>query len=938
MGQSAEEDAVRGKFARSEFGVLLDEKTVIVERDFEKLGQLFVGVGHDGRSQGQQVRGDFNGQAQDMIGDAHRQPFAVADDPGFVFKIVADEDHAGLTGFFVERLPFTIGADVPVENIDARFRVAGFDGQGAFDGVGAADPRTIGPLGLTGSHALNEDRRVQTVEHGIIGQHLAVQLQAGQHPRIFAVKVFIGLQFAGPGGHDGDTMFDGGIIGAIFQNGFEVTHKTVHAGQLGIQVHLKPLFGLDPGHHFGQMGLDVFSSPGPIEAVGLTTQLIGAFHQMGVIPLAGQAQGSRHAGDTAADNQRGLADGEFGFGQRFFQHDLVDGHAHQIHGFLGGDIGIVFVDPGILVADVDHFEQVFVQAGIHQGFLEEGLVGLGRTGGHHHPVEAFFADDVGHAVLSILGTGVHVVGHVFHKGQGGRIIADCRHIHHPGDIDAAVADKDPHPGTIAGYIGFGNDLGCAGQGVSCRTEQFAGGGCRSTGIHDGLGDILGALEGAADINAVPAGGHRVKGGRLAEISRCEAHTQRFGHGDHLGGGLQAHGKDHHVKNFGLHLSVFGHIADRQVVAARYGVDGMHLGPQETDALGFGPFVVTFEVFSVGAHIHEKDRAIQSIAGVLFGDDGLLDGVHAADRRAVLILAAVLVAGSDTLEPCDFLGVLVVRGPGHVSFGGAGGTQEAFELHGGDHVGILAVAVKIQPGRIIGAETGGQNDRPHLKVQHFPLLPMGFQGDRAGAAGLHALVALAAVAAVQAAVGFGLAGFLGQALFHLVKIAPARFGGQFAHFGACRHRFVGWNRAVDRIVTLDGLASGSYVDAVEIALDGLGCFLAGRNGADGHPGSGLQVAAGKNAFPAGGIGDGVHLGGAPAGELQVLNRVDGRQVRPLADGRNQLVDIQIVLAARDRHGATASRGIRFAQLHADAAQSTHPAVGGQNLLGGGQVGQ
>jgi hypothetical protein len=137
--------------------------------------------------------------------------------------------------------------------------------------------------------------------------------------------------------------------------------------------------------------------------------------------------------------------------------------------------------------------------------------------------------------------------------------------------------------------------------------------------------------------------------------------------------------------------------------------------------------------------------------VLLGDDGLLDGVHAAHRRAVFILAAVLVAGPDTLEPGDFLGILVIRGSGDVSFGGAGGTQQPLELHGGDHVGILAVAVKIQfPGRIVGGKTGGQNDRPHFKVKHFPLFLVGFQGHRTGAAGLHALVAFAAVAAVQAA--------------------------------------------------------------------------------------------------------------------------------------------------------------------------------------------
>jgi hypothetical protein len=61
---------------------------------------------------------------------------------------------------------------------------------------------------------------------------------------------------------------------------------------------------------------------------------------MGFIPLAGQAQGGRHAGDAAADDKRGLADGEFGFGQRLLSGDLVDGHAYQVLGFLRAMSGL----------------------------------------------------------------------------------------------------------------------------------------------------------------------------------------------------------------------------------------------------------------------------------------------------------------------------------------------------------------------------------------------------------------------------------------------------------------------------------------------------------------------------------------------------------------------------------------------------------------------
>jgi len=58
--------------------------------------------------------------------------------------------------------------------------------------------------------------------------------------------------------------------------------------------------------------------------------------------------------------------------------------------------------------------------------------------------------------------------------------------------------------------------------------------------------------------------------------------------------------------------------------------------------------------------------------VFLGDDGFLDGVHAADGTAVAVVGPVYVPGTDALEEGDGLGLLVVAGPDHVAHGGAGG--------------------------------------------------------------------------------------------------------------------------------------------------------------------------------------------------------------------------------------------------------------------------
>jgi hypothetical protein len=56
----------------------------------------------------------------------------------------------------------------------------------------------------------------------------------------------------------------------------------------------------------------------------------------------------------------------------------------------------------------------------------------------------------------------------------------------------------------------------------------------------------------------------------------------------------------------------------------------------------GAVVEAFEILAVRAYVHEEDGAVQVLAGVLLGDDGLLDGVHAAHRGAVRVVALVHV--------------------------------------------------------------------------------------------------------------------------------------------------------------------------------------------------------------------------------------------------------------------------------------------------------
>ena len=77
-------------------------------------------------------------------------------------------------------------------------------------------------------------------------------------------------------------------------------------------------------------------------------------------------------------------------------------------------------------------------------------------------------------------------------------------------------------------------------------------------------------------------------------------------------------------------------------------------------------------------------------------------------------------------------------------------------------------------------------------------------------------------------------------------------------------------------------------AGKIAVDGGGRFPARGHGADGDPGTGLDVAAGKHALARGGLGDRIGLDEAPGSQLDAVGLGDELQVGLLADGHDDHV--------------------------------------------------
>ena len=75
-------------------------------------------------------------------------------------------------------------------------------------------------------------------------------------------------------------------------------------------------------------------------------------------------------------------------------------------------------------------------------------------------------------------------------------------------------------------------------------------------FHDRLGDVLGAVEGAAGVNPVPERGGGRKAAGLHKVVGAERDIQLLGQGHGIRGNHHAHGEDDHVKDFVLDLAGF----------------------------------------------------------------------------------------------------------------------------------------------------------------------------------------------------------------------------------------------------------------------------------------------------------------------------------------------------------------------------------------------
>ena len=206
------------------------------------------------------------------------------------------------------------------------------------------------------------------------------------------------------------------------------------------------------GLEFLEEFLGIGALQGEIELPGQAAQIFGPFHQVGVKPLLGQAQGGAHPGHAAPQDQ-GPGNHRKALGlQGGKDPGPAHRHGEQMPGLVQGRGRLLLVHPGALLPDVGQGEVAGIQARGGHHLPENRFMGAGAAGRHHHPVQPEVPNGGGHPAGGFHRTGKEGLFHVDHPGQQPGRGGQLRQVHGFGDVGAAVAEKDADPEglTLAG--------------------------------------------------------------------------------------------------------------------------------------------------------------------------------------------------------------------------------------------------------------------------------------------------------------------------------------------------------------------------------------------------------------------------------------------------------------------------------------------------------
>ncbi len=376
--------------------------------------------------------------------------------------------------------------------------------------MGAADTAAVHPLGFPGPDALDEGDTVRLLEIFHAVSQPRFQLQMSHHSAVSAVKVF--GRFVLPGTHSDHR-------GSVFYPSHCAIHLDVAlepAHRTGCIPHFRSLqyFDIFMIFHSGDNSLQLRphlpAFPCFIQVPCVPSKPFRFFDDQSLETLVGQGQSGVHARQSSSDHKRFLHHFDLEAFDGHVQGSLGKSHSNLVFGLFRGFYGVALMHPGVLVADVRHFEQVCVQTRLSHGVLEQRFVGSWSARGDNDAICFEFLDLLRDEILGIRGTGKEIVFHKYNMGQGSGIFSQFLHIHHPGYVHAAGAHEDADPGVLRPNVPLRTILLLLRQCSFCRRK----GSGRFSSCCGRLGhrprDRLGGHESPRRINALSAGSGRIE--------------------------------------------------------------------------------------------------------------------------------------------------------------------------------------------------------------------------------------------------------------------------------------------------------------------------------------------------------------------------------------------------------------------------------------------
>ena len=246
VGQTAQEDTLRGEVHRPQLGMRFDKVAEGISRQFQQGGKFFFIVGPDAGAEDEGIGIDLYRHLQDMINEGNADFIALFGYLRRSLRIKTGKDDSQIPGLAVVVFQDAVGPHIPVEDHHVHLRIHFLHLQGIFYRPLAADPAAVGILLIPGAHALDKDGLIPLGHLGLVVMDFVSQFQLRHYPGVLAVEEFFGPILMAAGGHHHDTVVDVLFFLTNFHFGVEVAFVAAETHNFGTGEQFDFIVGLQP--------------------------------------------------------------------------------------------------------------------------------------------------------------------------------------------------------------------------------------------------------------------------------------------------------------------------------------------------------------------------------------------------------------------------------------------------------------------------------------------------------------------------------------------------------------------------------------------------------------------------------------------------------------------------------------------------------------------